>query len=66
MCMPATHLEYVQSSGGTWETVLVVALLGVCVLYISRVLYSFREQGLRVTRAEDPQKVPEDASDHDE
>ncbi len=26
--MPVTHLEYVQSSGNTWETVLVVALLG--------------------------------------
>ena len=66
MCMPATHLEYVQSSGNSWETVLVVALLGVCVLYISRVLYSFREQGLRLTREADPQKVPDDASDHDQ
>lgn len=63
MCMPVTHLEYVQSSGNTWETVLVVALLGVCVLYISRVLYSFREQGLRVTRGEDVQKASDDAAD---
>ena len=50
----------------TAEHILVLMLLFVCVIYVGRVVFSFRDLGLSVTRGGEATDAGGDISDHEE